>query len=250
MTVLQKIAQVLQQSGRNGDTMLAHITPGEAKLLKALGGSGQKNPNTGLPEFQIDFSKLDAAATGGDSSPVTFLDAAGRTRDVNLPISWILPDAVTDPIGLHPDMTDIQRRADLATFALQGNPLYRTPEAFNFYQSVLGRNLISPEGIIDTAQQILPIERQFAQEVLGVQTPSESVEDFAEALGLGVRTAPTSRADPASSLARRRPTSGIPAPVRTIRAPTMEAALIQHGGNQILRAMRANELVLGEGGGQ
>lgn len=41
----------LAQYGRNGDTMLAHITPQEAALLRARGGSGTINPVTGLPEF-------------------------------------------------------------------------------------------------------------------------------------------------------------------------------------------------------
>jgi len=46
-----KLAQYLAGYGRNGDTMLAHITPEEAALLKANGGSGTINPETGLPEF-------------------------------------------------------------------------------------------------------------------------------------------------------------------------------------------------------
>jgi hypothetical protein len=37
--------------GRQGDTMLAHITPQEAMMLKRMGGSGSINPYTGLPEF-------------------------------------------------------------------------------------------------------------------------------------------------------------------------------------------------------
>ena len=41
----------VQRLGRNGDTMLAHINPQEAALLKALGGSGTINPYTGQPEF-------------------------------------------------------------------------------------------------------------------------------------------------------------------------------------------------------
>jgi hypothetical protein len=41
----------LRQQGRGGDTMLAHINPQEAALLKRMGGSGTINPNTGLPEF-------------------------------------------------------------------------------------------------------------------------------------------------------------------------------------------------------
>jgi hypothetical protein len=41
----------LAAQGRFGDTMLAHITPTEAAMLKAMGGSGTINPMTGLPEF-------------------------------------------------------------------------------------------------------------------------------------------------------------------------------------------------------
>jgi hypothetical protein len=50
-TNIKQIAQDLQGYGRNGDTMLAHITPEEAQVLSLLGGSGTINPNTGLPEF-------------------------------------------------------------------------------------------------------------------------------------------------------------------------------------------------------
>lgn len=48
---LADMAKYLASKGRNGDTMLAHITPAEARLLKAMGGSGSINPDTQLPEF-------------------------------------------------------------------------------------------------------------------------------------------------------------------------------------------------------
>ena len=48
--------------GRNGDTMLAHITPQEAAMLKRMGGSGTINPYTGLPEYASIFSKIGKAA--------------------------------------------------------------------------------------------------------------------------------------------------------------------------------------------
>ena len=47
------VARELAAMGRNGDTMLAHITPQEAMMLKRMGGSGTINPYTGLPEFFI-----------------------------------------------------------------------------------------------------------------------------------------------------------------------------------------------------
>lgn len=59
---LSPIAAGLAQMGRNGDTMLAHITPSEARMLRRRGGSGTINPVTGLPEF---FLKKVAKAVGG-----------------------------------------------------------------------------------------------------------------------------------------------------------------------------------------
>ena len=44
----------LASKGRYGDTMLAHINPEEAALLKSMGGAGTVNPQTGLPEFYTD----------------------------------------------------------------------------------------------------------------------------------------------------------------------------------------------------
>jgi len=48
---IAEAARIVANSGRRGDTMLAHITPSEARLLKSRGGSGTINPETGLPEF-------------------------------------------------------------------------------------------------------------------------------------------------------------------------------------------------------
>jgi hypothetical protein len=48
---LAEAAKEIQSKGRDGDTILAHINPQEARLLKAAGGSGTINPETGLPEF-------------------------------------------------------------------------------------------------------------------------------------------------------------------------------------------------------
>lgn len=51
MKNLDALIDDIRLQGRHGDTMLAHINPQEAELLKALGGSGTINPKTGLPEF-------------------------------------------------------------------------------------------------------------------------------------------------------------------------------------------------------
>lgn len=44
-------ARTLASRGRMGDTMLAHISPEEAAMLRARGGAGTINPITGLPQF-------------------------------------------------------------------------------------------------------------------------------------------------------------------------------------------------------
>lgn len=52
--VSKTLASALKKAknlGRGGDTMLAHINPREAQVLKSLGGSGTINPHTGLREF-------------------------------------------------------------------------------------------------------------------------------------------------------------------------------------------------------
>ena len=48
---LPEMAERLAAAGRGKDSILAHINPREAKLLKAHGGSGKKNPRTGIVEF-------------------------------------------------------------------------------------------------------------------------------------------------------------------------------------------------------
>jgi hypothetical protein len=45
------IAEMLRAKGKGEDTILAHINPLEAMMLKEMGGSGTINPATGLPQF-------------------------------------------------------------------------------------------------------------------------------------------------------------------------------------------------------
>jgi hypothetical protein len=48
---LKPMAREMAAAGRYGDTMLAHISPVEAQILRRYGGSGTINPVTGAPEF-------------------------------------------------------------------------------------------------------------------------------------------------------------------------------------------------------
>lgn len=64
-----KAAERLEELGRGGDTILAHINPREAALLKAAGGSGTINPHTGLLEFS-DAGVGESWSGGGTETSV------------------------------------------------------------------------------------------------------------------------------------------------------------------------------------
>ena len=63
-TALHTTAQALQNMGRNGDEILAHISPEEARLLHDITDGGSINPETGLMEFWwgSSSSSFDASA--------------------------------------------------------------------------------------------------------------------------------------------------------------------------------------------
>lgn len=48
---LKKSKRRVAKSGRNGDTMLAHLSPKSAETLRSMGGAGTTNPETGLKEY-------------------------------------------------------------------------------------------------------------------------------------------------------------------------------------------------------
>jgi hypothetical protein len=78
---LLSLSDKVRAAGRGRDTVLAHITPEEAALLKERGGRGSTNPVTGLLEFEDDFS-YNAPMDFGYSAPS---------------YSYSLPDLYTPP---------------------------------------------------------------------------------------------------------------------------------------------------------
>jgi hypothetical protein len=89
----RELAEMLRQMGRGPDTVLAHITPEEAEMLMRMGGSGDINPNTGLPEFQRepDYGELLASETYGNEPMYQEPDYGrllGSERDFSAPIDF------------------------------------------------------------------------------------------------------------------------------------------------------------------
>jgi hypothetical protein len=106
---LKPIAKAIASYGRNGDTMLAHITPAEARMLRRRGGSGTINPDTGLPEFFLDeigdfFSGIGDAVSdvlGGIGDAVQdFVESEVGQMITTVAIGYFLGPAVAAQFGV------------------------------------------------------------------------------------------------------------------------------------------------------
>ena len=101
---IAEAARMVASRGRGGDTMLAHINPEEAALLKARGGSGTINPHTGLPEFKKFYQKAAAVVTGAVSGAVSAVSGALKS------VTSAVKNVLASPVG------KIVATAALATF--------------------------------------------------------------------------------------------------------------------------------------
>ena len=115
---LRKAAEELRKKGRGRDTMLAHITPEEAKLLKARGGRGTINPDTGLPEF--DFWDSISSFFSPDTSSVTAGPTVQQPQYSGYQDSGVQPETVTAtpaPGGMTASQQDLMSQDYLSQVA-------------------------------------------------------------------------------------------------------------------------------------
>ncbi len=93
---LAAIAAMLTSKGRGNDTLLAHITPREAEILKAAGGSGTTNPETGLLEFYDDVTLPGFDAGGGGTTDEYGLSGTGGAVPAQTPsFDPLYPEGIT-----------------------------------------------------------------------------------------------------------------------------------------------------------
>ena len=101
---VRQIAALLQAKAPQGH-MLAYITPKEAALLKAQGGSGEPDPETGIPSFQdeyggnefysvADMPQESYAGTSSEADTVGFQPQFSETISAAPP-----PEISTFPMG-------------------------------------------------------------------------------------------------------------------------------------------------------
>jgi hypothetical protein len=103
---LHQIAQHLQDAGRNGDTMLVHMTPGEVSGLQALakahGGSLTINPETGLPEsFFLAAILPTILGAGMQAAGMSALNAALLTGAIGTAVTGDLGQGIMAGLGAY-----------------------------------------------------------------------------------------------------------------------------------------------------
>ena len=84
-------ARIVAKQGRGQDTMLAHITPEEAQLLRSRGGMGTINPMTGLREYGW-FKKT----FGFSSKKIPGVSAVNK---IAKPLISVAKKIVSSPLG-------------------------------------------------------------------------------------------------------------------------------------------------------
>jgi len=149
---LRKIARLLQDKGRNGDTILAHINPREAALLREQGGSGEINPETGLMEFADEEAGFEAY-----QPPETSAAEPGFESYTPLPeiVSGPSYGQGIDLTSAPQDMTGFRQTAPVAT-----------PAAAGLAQGVYGQGAAFPvTSETPTAPQ--PAEKSFLESLSG-----------------------------------------------------------------------------------
>ena len=172
---LPALAELLRSKGKGKDTILAHINPREAALLKKHGGSGEINPDTGLPMFanEIDANEMDFAPAenvmytpGEQAQPVTQDTFQAPNQAVEKP-------SVQTPNVQLP--TSSGQTFDIA------------PTQNTMYSPGLKPYSISPDtlqpatGIVPTAKDLTPS----ISDRLGTALGNVTTEQLVKALGLG-----------------------------------------------------------------
>jgi len=120
---LKSIAKMLAGKGRGGDSLLAHITPKEAEILKEAGGAGTTNPETGLLEFYDEFSseQFSPGAVDTAPNPIYNLDYGQSPSE-----GFQMPSAGMPEVGFRPEQAGPSPVSDVSQPS-SINEMYQMP---------------------------------------------------------------------------------------------------------------------------
>lgn len=167
---MTEVAQLLRKSGRGKDTVLAHITPKEAALLKRRGGRGSINPKTGLPEFgeYDDIPTVDLTQQTDNSAPVGGGGGSGGGSSDSVPMT-------------NPSFTDAQAQQFMGTYTPDANGL----QNFNAPQTpVAPQGGVAPAPSADASYDSFgnPVQQGSAAatsaDVMSPNAPASQFQDY------------------------------------------------------------------------
>jgi hypothetical protein len=180
---LRKIARLLQDKGRNGDTILAHINPREAALLREQGGAGTINPETGLMEFQDSLSDLG----GYEQVPEGLFEGAAYIPERTGYES--VPEGLFEGAAYTPETSD---QVFAATRSLAGAPRAETPFFDQAYGAgalpQLDRGPIPDASRLSAVQPFDVTQERIAAEPLRTGAGARAEKGFLESLQGGDKT--------------------------------------------------------------
>jgi hypothetical protein len=168
---LPALAEMIRSKGRSGDSILAHISPKEAALLKKRGGAGTTNPDTGLPEFYDgeDFGSYDVGPTYQEMGYTPPVEQAGPTYAEMGYTPSAAPAAAYDPM-----------QAGQEGFAYTGAPGQQISPTQTAY---------TPDGAGMSGADIMAYQQGGGPTAPGVQTPSGQEKSILDKLGISGKDA-------------------------------------------------------------
>jgi hypothetical protein len=185
---LRNAAEQLRERGRGDDTILAHITPEEAGILKLLGGSGTINPYTGLPEYRKWYKDVQKAFK---STPIVgdiYKGVSSIGKEVERGVESIAKDKILGPIASlaaayygGPIGSAIYKgvSAPGSSFDTKGAIRAGATTAALNYMTAPDANVLTPRGsitdVFGSGMQQVPVE--------GISSVAESAPSVLESIG-------------------------------------------------------------------
>ena len=161
---LKALAEMLRRQGRGQDTILAHITPQEAALLKSRGGAGTMNPATGLPEFENgdflgSYEDLAPAEQQGFDNQVFSPETVSQPIDMSNAFIYSAPADTMEPAQTQPQFEPAMTRLFTPQLPQMPNEFVGPQQVRDFKQEAIDQGATpgrSFEDILKTgAKQVL-----------------------------------------------------------------------------------------------
>lgn len=144
----------------NVDLTVQEFNPAVPEMHGGAYGGGARSPNVG-PESR-----------GGKSMQGMSGQRAAREQSFARPPAPMTPESLGLGLG---GLTPLQMRSKIATQAVAGwGGEFRSPQAVDFYTTLLQRHLIGESGELAGLDTLLPIDMQFLAQIMGIENPADT----------------------------------------------------------------------------